>query len=240
MVIADSASRSHVLSYGRPRDASASSSVTLKVLIDPKVKVLGIAHMPDIIEVKDEKGNVLANPAATGQFIGSSGQARMGRFSIALCYFPDGGKRIAILKGAIRCRVLEESARWEIENIVAVSGATKEVGGVIYTVQSVKTSGPRSCEMKVVVDVSGGIKAAADRRPDFNAIMRGMRLVDAAGRAYHTGGGGGGGSDKHAEYSFNFSTSDQSAGLPAKLIWEIPTKIREVRVPFEFKDLALP
>jgi hypothetical protein len=77
---------------------------------------------------------------------------------------------------------------------------------------------------------------------DSNTISKVIRLEDADGHIYQGGGGGGGGGGK-LEYNMSFSVPpdrQKEFGPPAKLTWSIPTEMKEVTIPIEFKNLPIP
>jgi hypothetical protein len=83
------------------------------------------------------------------------------------------------------------------------------------------------------------------RVEQWQQFGRGVRvtLLDAEGRALSNRGGGGGGSDEKMTYTYTFSRDMDTGGQtgPAvKVVVEVPTEVKEVEVPFEFKDIPLP
>jgi hypothetical protein len=71
-----------------------------------------------------------------------------------------------------------------------------------------------------------------------------IRLLDERGQAMARTGSSTSGGPEQVEMTVEFNPRawghDRRLGEPAKLVWTVPTETRDVRVPFEFKDLPIP
>ena len=71
-----------------------------------------------------------------------------------------------------------------------------------------------------------------------------FRMVDANGLSLSPRNYGGGNNlGDYTELSLMFGREDwngEGAGVPAKLIWEVPTEMQQIDVPFTFEDVPLP
>jgi hypothetical protein len=73
------------------------------------------------------------------------------------------------------------------------------------------------------------------------ALMNSLRLEDASGRAWASGGGGNGWDGTVMRGTRTFHRSGEAdAGSPARLVLEVPTRVMTINIPFEFTDIPLP
>jgi hypothetical protein len=74
-------------------------------------------------------------------------------------------------------------------------------------------------------------------------LMQAIQVTDADGKRYaFTGNSRTGGTDRMTSAIVRFGNQNrtQPMGKPAKLSWTLPVETKEVRIPFEFKDLPIP
>ena len=74
-------------------------------------------------------------------------------------------------------------------------------------------------------------------------MNEGVHLLDADGQPFdHYNVHDDGGDNLVNDFDFTFVATNlkDTQTVPARMVLEIPTKVRQVVVPIEFKDLALP
>ena len=214
----------------QPRNVSRSTSLQLRVYVEPKVRVLQGASIATVLEAVDEKGNSLVVPGARNDGMHSSG-TWLWHLHAPLMVQADSGRQLARLKGEARFVVQTHSQRAEIPDVLNARNVSRTAGG-------------RSLAIKEIVQLNGMyivyVNVQRESEGTLFYPMSSFRLVDAAGRALRminqpvpSGG--------QIELRFQGSPSDgEVVGPPAKLIWEVPLESREVIVPFEFGNLPLP
>ena len=243
---AENATRNHHVDFGAPENINSSFSLNLRVLVDPKLRVLRAAYTPEVMTAKDENGNSLIRGGfARGEDYRSAswGATWSWDFSVPLVHAPETGKKIALLKGTLRFLVQEKSDVWEIPDIASVKNAERIIPIGKYIVQELKKNGKENYELKIAIEHDRNIVTHQNMLTDWSGLQAAIRLVDAEGRSYQTSGGGGGGGDGKLQYNLHFfarNDAGQTPGDPVKLIWEIPTSTKEMEVPFEFRDLPIP
>ena len=247
IITADHASRNHHVDFSAPENISSSFSLNIGVLVDPKLRILRAAYSPDVVTAKDENGNSLVGGAGLmrGEDYRAASWGATWRwdFAVPLVHTPQTGKKIAVLKGALRFMVQEKSDLWEIPNIAAAKNLERTIPIGKYIVQELKKNGKENYELKISIEHDRNIVTHQNLLTDWSSLQSSIRLLDAEGRAYQNSGGGGGGDDGKLQYTINFfarNDGGQQPGDPVKLIWEIPTATKEMEVPFEFRDLPIP
>ena len=245
--VAESANRSHGVSFEKPEQVNTHFALSFKVYVDPKVRVLKGSQQLRLVEVKDENGKSLIPAAPQGEWMGgpSWGQGWLWQITTPLAWSPDTGKRIATFRATAKFMVETKTDHWEIADVLAVKDAVKEVGAVKYTIKSVTQNGPDQCSVKVLITQPAGRQPEQNPLTDFSTFQRAIQLLDASGRAWQSSGGGGGGSWERLEYDLSFYSSGGGGnppkpGPPVKLRWSIPTEIKTIEVPITFEDLPIP
>lgn len=177
----------------------------------------------------------------------------------------EAGGRITRARGATRLLVASEVLTAEFPDILAVKDATRELSGRRMTVQKVEASGVADGNYTVTVTVYRDSRDSAVRElgvgwwgidPMRQFPRERLTLYDGAGRALlPTGdhrqvqpisvqkGGVGMSPNDAATFRFTFTRADQGQpqgppGAPVKLVWEIGAgELREIQVPFDFKEI---
>ena len=248
MIVANTLQRHHSVDFAVPDRISTSFNLHFHCLVDPKARAVQGSTMVQIDEAVDERGNSLAPPPSrfAAQSMSSPGWGSnwMWDHHAQLQYRPDMGKRIAHLRGSVRYLVQEKTDVWEIEDIVNAKSPERAIPIGKYTISGFRKTGDRAYELSI--NIEHAATAAPHQNPltDYASIQRGIRLLDAAGNAYEQSGGGGGGGGGRLQYTINFNRphnlNDKPFGEPTKLVWEIPTELKEVSVPIVLRDLPIP
>lgn len=200
----------------------ASLMLSYGVAIDPRVQLIAYTT-PVLSSVMDDAGNELLKAGFTAGGNRVSSLRRQWSFptSIPLEIVP-GGKKIVSAKGVMRGTVMVSQQEIEVADLEKQGNTPIEIRGrkVTFT----------KFELK---DGRVAMSAASDpgvRGADGQVERTGMTLVDAKGRTVYTGSLQGG---------FSGTFGGQFTG-PIKAVLTVPTKVKEVEVPFELKDLPLP
>jgi hypothetical protein len=237
-VVAYQLQRNHSLSLDNENpQVSRSCGMNINVYLDPRLHPIRYQQRPTIEQAVDENGADIAahesgnssdndmnlNWMIQGQFIG-------------LDYDPEKSKTLAMLKGAVVVQCAAETEKFEVEDLSKAQGTEKTVAGRKITITSFKMEQKR-LEMQIAIERTDASKE--EFRTTGSQIFRGVKYFTGAGKAVGSSGGGGGGGDDKLSYNLNASWNKDDE-KPVKLVWEIPTRIEPVEIPFEFKDLPLP
>lgn len=229
-------------------------SITGRAFIDPKVQVVRGSTYYQLDEAIDDKGLSLRRDEASTLL---SAEANPIRFSLPLQPQAGMGRTLPRLKSMLGFVAVTRREVWEVPNVLQardvvktitrdgveerffVDGVRKE--GEDYHVQ-ITVSRPRS-ETRRIVQLGNKHNFVIIETNHYDQV----RLVDAQNRDW-------------PRYTYRIQTQgdrqtsiisttvifrkrpagDGEVGTPVKLIVSVPTQWREVRVPFEFKDLPLP
>jgi hypothetical protein len=174
----------------------------------------------------------------------SSGRQGVWQFQSSLDASAALGNKIDHLKGSVKFGVQAEMIKIEIPDVLNAKKVIKTAGDVKLTLEEVKKESNDRYTAKIVVSRP---RNADSNSNDLN--VQGIQLLDADGKPLDNQGyGGNGGANGEYTYTMNFGRNERygrngrevKPGVPAKLVWEVPTKVTEITVPFEFKDLPLP
>ena len=239
MVVANSVTRTSSISFARDKLPSRNLNVQFTVFAEPKLNVMGHDYYVRLSEATDDRGNslLMPNPGAYG----TMGQDTSPRWSLgSQLAIPDNiGAKLARIQGTTRVQIQTKSEIWEIPDISKAQSPSKSIAGRRYVVEEFKTLSPEQYQLKFT------IIRETPRLAEWQQYGRGVRLslVDANGKYLQSQGYGGGGSDEKLTYTHTFGRDagdGTKTGEPAKLIVEVPTDVKEVQIPFDFKDLPLP
>ncbi|HZZ44783.1 MAG TPA: HEAT repeat domain-containing protein [Tepidisphaeraceae bacterium] len=241
MVVANSVTRSSSVNFARDKIPTKSLNIQFSVFAEPKLNILGHDYYLRLSEAMDDRGNSLLMPVP--QQYNSMGQDASSRWTLnaALAIPETVGTRITRIKGVSRVLMQTKSERWDVPGIgsIPANGVSKSIGGRKYVVEDFKAAGVDSYQLKLTMIREGA------RQSDWQQNGRGVRIIalDAEGKSLALNGWGGGGSNERLTYTYTFNQQNGMGGKtgPAKkLVIEVPTEVKEVDVPFEFKDLILP
>ena len=212
--------------------------IYLYVNAEPRVKP--VAWFVDSIDkCETDNGKELepmhfgSGPVATGQ-VNSMGDTQL-RFNTA----PEGARSIATLRMSTRFIVERERKTLVVENILNRGKATYEIGGFHVEFQGLNHMAGEQYTYTITVRREGQDARTWQR---FQTLLGrfGPKFVDSEGHPLQ--GMGGSGRYSQDELS-NSNTLRGSAGQPGesvKMVWDFPTRVEEVSVPVEFKNVTLP
>lgn len=248
LVTANQLTRSQTIDLSADGDPPVQDDfgIQLTAAAEPKVRVLAVAPAVRLEAATDDHGNSLLPPAPPPDAADNlAGPAFGGEGSYSLyaaLKYPaaNPGKRIARLRGSATFTVQVESEKLDVP--VAKLPATSR------TIKDVRIAfGPMAKTgdgWQVKLTAHTPEDAPAWQEIQANMIAR-LKVVDAAGQPLDNQGFGSGGGGDKVELTLTFGQSHRpedgrQSGDPVRLVWEIPTRTRDVTVPFEFKDLKLP
>lgn len=242
LIMVRSISYSKSIDLARPDNAQDNLSVQFYAYPEPGLHVVRANYQVNLDEAVDDEGNSLLRDDRNSNDW-SSGRQNVWQFQSQLDGSAALGNKIAHLKGSAKFGVQAEMVKIEIPDVMKAKNVTKTAGDVKITLEEVKQQGSSdNYSAKIVVSRPGNDRYGVD--------MQSIQLLDADGQPLgNQGYGGGSGSNGEYTYTMNFARYTRSygpdgqqakPGIPATLVWEVPTKVTEITVPFEFKDLPLP
>jgi hypothetical protein len=240
--------------YPDNRPPQAALDVVFRVLVEPKLRTNPHSFRFHILEARDEKGESLL---PSGQQISNhfGGGILTPRLQVEGFRLPThGAGRMVKLRGTLRFLVQTKSEFWKVPDIMKVRNATRTV------VTARGTERYEVIEASQKDDTDAVIKLKVTRQPlppvgdpdqqndeaehfyPFDHNVGGlMRVLDARGKELtHSGGEIGDNGDELTVDLGVTQIAQEPRGKAAVLIWEIPLQYKEVVIPFEFNDLALP
>jgi hypothetical protein len=238
-VVVESIQRNHSISFDQDNpQVQKNCGVQLSVYVDPRVRMMKFQNQVNVDKAEDEKGQsiavaVVGNGQANFQETYTNWQ--IPGLNAPLNYDPETSHTLATLQGSVRVMVAAEVAKIEFDDLANAGGTEKEEGGLKVAVDEVKEN-EHSVDVKVRIIRTEMSKE--DFRDIFGKIFQEGRFESTGVKQTRPGGGGGGGEDL-LQYTLNANYSNDT-DKPVKLIWEIPSRIEQVDLPFEFHNLALP
>ena len=258
MVFAQSAARNYSISYDNPQNSTSSFAVQLMVLADPATPLQQM-QQPTVTEAVDENGiSLLPLPTDRNRdrnnFYGGNGRTESlaQQAAISLNYPANGGKKIAKIKGYLRGTAVTKVEQIEIADVMAMKEPLKKGFGeydmTLYPTKAVGNANDAnnknkryefrlSLRKKEKPQGAGGIRR---ENRDYNNLVSGMVVTDAEGRRYNSNVNNINNSETGMEYTMQLSPQQQGIGAPQKLSWRMAAETKEIRVPFELKDMQIP
>jgi len=231
-------------------------NISLTVFAEPKIKVMDYSGTLELEEAIDDLGHSLIPPQVEGDVppnIEVFGNLREGTTSHwevgATLHRPKGsGTKIARLKGTTGLQVQTKSALLDVP-AASAKNLKRTVEGVRFLIKNVDAA---KCEMSVF----------RDGRTDMEWFTLRMQLSageamlkDEKGKVVARSQAGleddetpdGQRMDlkiRFARELFDDGSNNRESKKPSltetHLVWEFPTEVRQLNVPFEFRDLPIP
>jgi hypothetical protein len=163
----------------------------------------------------------------------------------------NAGYRIARVKGNVILKIIDKATVLEIptaefsqQHTVSFQGANISIGAITNTT-SAGARGPQPYRVSLNMNRGG---MGEDEWTAVNQLfdMAEVTIVDDKGLTYVNSGGGWGGGNTSRSISFSLGqnsgigAADDNAGPAAKCRIMLPEVLKDVLIPFEFKDLPLP
>jgi hypothetical protein len=217
--------------------ATRVARIQLNVYAEPALRVVRSYNMAVLDEARDERGHKLTkyeDPVRAVERVNSASWSWPAQLPLATRR--DGGSTIAILKGHAKAIVVTKAATAEIAFDPNMKDQKVLVGNASVTIKTVQRTGDNF----VVTLAAEPDPALADVWSKIGLDST-FRLVDKDGRNL-----------MRQQYGINTSkqvmlmfakldwNGGDPAGEPVKLIWEMPLELKEIKIPFEFRDIPLP
>jgi hypothetical protein len=236
-IVIESIQRSNSVSFqSDPPQENHSCGISLSAYIDPRIHPLN-HHGATVETAVDESGKSIAVEQKNQQDItyGPAVMWKLDNIFVPLDYDPQVSHKLADFKGSIQINVVSASDKLEIADLQNAKDTEQTVAGMGVAVHEIKADG-NNISVKITLRQDDMDKQAWSQLPQ--TIFHDVKFLTADGKTLSTGGGGGGGGNK-LEYTLS-SNGPSDADKPVKMVFEVPTKIEQIDLPFEFHDLTLP
>jgi hypothetical protein len=225
-------------------------SLELGVYPEPKITVLRTTDLK-LDRAVDDHGNPLTSQSGRGfrggrgfggRFGGGFNQLRNGpRLVSGIFQRPPEAEKIGELRGQFTVCVLGGTTRWEIPDPLSIASVGRTVDSIPVTLEALTGAGDRYL---LKVSIPFGWSSSDSQLAEIeNLMQRGLRLLDASARQLTAGtpdhNSGSETTDIEMTFSTRSLTGDKPTGPPARLVWEIPEKTRDVTIPFNFKNIPI-
>lgn len=239
------------------KDVSQEFNISLTAFAEPKLKVMDYSGAIKLEEVVDDRGNSLIPTvdnnavAANVDVFGNTREGNTSHWEIgATLHYPKGvGTRIARFRASTALQVRTRSAVLDMP-VAGARNAARTVGGLRIIVKALDAN---RCDLSVFRDGRNDADWYAVR---MQLSAGEAQLQDDKGRVMARSQTGletdetRDGLRMELRIRFGRETPDEgernkdakqaSASEASRLVWEFPMEIRELRVPFEFRDLPIP
>ena len=209
--------------------------LTLNVIPEPKLHVIGTSMVDWLKDCVDDKGHSLMPTEPNRRFFPGLMMQRGVRqplwaLQTSLREVPGMGSKIARLRGEIDLSAQTRSQVLEIEDVTQAHGATTNDGPASFTVMGCSKTNMK-CQLTVM------IRGITMSDPQFLDFVNSVELVDDKGQAI---------------IRQNYIPRPSPVGVnlvlifqpmqntPVKLRWERTLERKKLTIPFELDDLPLP
>ena len=219
-----------------PVKISREARINIQTFIDPRVRLVQGQKPVAVSEAVDDKGQSLKqqSPDSTGTFQ----SAWMIHHNLTLALPEELGTRLVKVAGEANFLIDEKTETLEVA-IPLEKPVTRKIGGFPLVLSEVKKEG-NTYRVKATYNRGSGDKAKyAKTQSLLSDLIRRLELRDEAGNTWRTQGWGSSTSDTERSYDLHMSRDNNEEGEATKVIWPLPTEVREVSFPFEFTDLPL-
>lgn len=230
-----------------PPERQDNLNIAMSAFVDPKIHVLPERAAVLVDTAMDENRRALTlQQDGRNSYYGSSQPVVL---QIPLNCPTNLGTRIARLRGTLRLAVISRQERWEVPAVLDARNLSRTVDNTRYSVTSVVAQGE---QYTVNITISRP-QPAGGPGENFNPFgsTRTLRLLDQDDHEFQLRSSQFGGDGQaytgtliYARPGLGFNplggANAQPVGDPKKLVWEIPSEIRTLEVPFEFADMPIP
>jgi hypothetical protein len=240
LVVATGINYTRSKSFARQGEQSR-FGMNLTVLPEPKLTVLRGAGTVSVDEAMDDKGNSLVPDKASAAVWGGYGGFGGWNLYVQLRYPKEIGTRLTRFKGSTSFLIQLESERVEIPDLTSLRPTTRLVHNLQATFEQMKKAAAGDVwQLHIRVD-----------RPNFggpewqqfmDVAQNRLKVLDLDGNPLTRRGTSTNVNNNTVEMTLEFVQSTaggRMTGPPSRLVWEVPTKTREITVPITFHDLPL-
>lgn len=246
VIIANRVARSQAIELGAAQQATDEFSVGFTAMAEPKLRLLRAEYVARLEEAVDDRGNSLIpegqNDSGEG-FVESS--AGVWSFQSPLVYPKQNpGRRIVRLKGTIGAVLQTKFEKIEFTDVSVARGTSKTGGGVRAVVNELRKNAEQY-ELSMVI-YPDRFAPADWERIQSSLSSTDVVLLDDKGNTFMRSGYTSNGGNEKLEVTMQFvrnpwlNAAGRTGGEPSRLIWNIPTASKDVRIPFEFSGLPIP
>lgn len=210
-------------------------TLSMSLLVEPKLKVLSFPAYAIIEEAADDRGQSMMPDDTAGPGSGGPGGPWSAQVSARLKCPPSPGTRIAKVKGRLDMMLYERMENWEIENPLKARRRTGTVGGV-----EVEFRGLERTLLSYSADFVVGAAQQDQAAAALFSPLRTVKLLNATGQEFAPAKvtipeGRMRAASIHATFP-----RTAALGEPHRLVLSVPADVKVYSVPFEFVNLPLP
>jgi hypothetical protein len=234
------------INYSRSRSFAGHAEQTqfgmqIAVYPEPKLQVLRGSGSINVDLATDDHGNSLVPQGAAGRGMWGGFMGFGGWSLFAPLQYPKNiGTRITRFKGNTAFVIQVESQKIEIPDLISLKPTTRLIYNMPVSFQDMKKVGDA---WKLHIHVNQPNFGGADWQQFMEGVQNRMQVLDAEGNALDHRGMSTTSNNAIVDMTLDFARSvgpdGRPAGDPVRLVWEVPTKTREITVPIEFRDLPL-
>jgi hypothetical protein len=228
-----------------PKKVQNSFTMNLLAYVEPKIRIFQNASNFKLESAVDDRGNNLIG-GEENQRMWGGGSGWVWNFSCMLRYPDHPGSKIASMKGSLTVLAQTHFESVAFADIQNAKGASKSARGRKVILNSFS---------RVDNDqftVSASLLKDGYNNADWERLVQqadsGVRLLDADGRSFaRLNSGGGSATADRVTYTWTFRRlnfrglqNDLTPGEPTRFVWDIPTDLKEITLPFELKDVPMP
>ena len=220
--------------YPGPNGDTVGGDITglMGISAEPRIRILLAPRTVELTEAVDDKDNALLPDPKVPIFGGFPGTPRL-----VLKYPKEPGRRIVRLKGTAALTVQGAGEDVTIDALDEVTVTT--CGGMKISVGPMSRSGDYF-ELPTVFDRG---EMPADKFESIQAALAAVKpaLFDLKGEGYHPPTGEAKREKDRVSFQFRYWNPPMSQHAPAvRVTMNVPTEVKDLCVPFEFRDLPLP
>jgi len=239
LIVAEVVQRMDQVDLSDPDNVQRSCLISMRVFSEPRVRVLRGGTHAVVDEAVDDRGQRVAMEAPAGMGATEPIRPWSGMVRVQLVPPSQAGGQLAVLKGHVNLvvqtasQVVEIPLQWQ-GTATLTPQVTHTAGGLRLTLREVRRNGETYTAAMRVEKVAAG---ALDWMDEDLTYM--VRMVDAQERPLSRRGG----IPRASDMSVTFGREDygdaEGAAEATKLVWEVPTEVQQVRVPFQFSQIPI-
>ena len=237
--------QTRTVEFARPQSPEVTCALSLNVLSEPKMRIIAEGCSINIESAVDEKNqSLLSEDAEDPPFSPIGDNTRVWETEVDLLRPAKSGLKIARLKGTIHLLIPAKIETLNVPTILNVSDLEQTVCGRRLTLHSAqKVKGGYEVQVSLFRNGLNDAKWKQWKNP-----REMVRLVDSNGlQIYFSGVTATVDEEQQCSLTLHFENPNNMpnggegpVGPPVSLVWEVPAELRELQVPFEFRDLPLP
>lgn len=240
LVVATQISYSRTRNFARPGEQTQ-FGMQVAVYPEPKLNVLRGSGTIQIDQAVDDRGNSLVPeaPSVRNMWGGFMGYGGINLFA-PLHYPKNIGKRMTRFRGTTAFVIQVESQTLDMRDLAGFRPVTRIIYNMPVEFQEFKRNGDA---WQLRLHINQPNYGSADWQQLMEGVQNRLQILDSQGTPLDRRGMSTGSSNGTIDMTLDFARSNgpngQLCGDPARLLWEVPTKTRQLTVPIEFDNLPL-